>query len=98
MQIMDIVQAAHIRETKEKMIIEAFGSWQIIEAIKGIMGGSKAKGQKFNDYLKGIGLAEKIRESKQVIDQKRQQALSIAGQIKALDQQQGGKMNGTGSF
>lgn len=90
LRIVDIVQASLIREAKDKMIVEAFGSWQVIEAIKGLFGGKQSKGQKFNDYLKGMKLDDKppkTPKNKEATKAKAAAALLIAENIRSLDQQ-----------
>jgi hypothetical protein len=83
MHLIDIVQEAHKADNKNKLVIAAFESWQVIEAMKGMI--SESKPTKFGDYLKKIGLSEKDPIDKATIEQQKKQALSTAEEIKNMD-------------
>jgi hypothetical protein len=84
LQIADIVLEAYQAENRQKYILEAYSAWQIIEFIKMIVT-DKAKQIKFSDYLKKIGLDEKVKDPQ---DKKTavKAALTTAEQIRQLDQ------------
>lgn len=94
LQIIETILKAKEHEQREKFILEAYNAWQVVEVVKGIMS-DKAKGTKFSDYLKKLGLLEKPKLDSRtaklhaaIKEREKEKALSIAEQIKLADKQQ----------
>lgn len=88
--IMEIMADGVKEEFKDQMTLQAFGSWQIIEALKAMFGENKP--MTFNKYAKGLGLIEENEKlTKAQIQLEKQVALSTASEIVKLHKQQGAK-------
>lgn len=65
---MDYIEILNIglkEEYTDNMTLQAFGSWQIIESLKGMFGGNKSKTVPFFEYVKNLGLIEKEKDEEQ---------------------------------
>ena len=68
LSFMDSIEILNIgvkEDFTDNMTLHAFGSWQIIEALKGMLGGNKSKTTSFTDYAKNLGLIEKEEQNDQ---------------------------------
>lgn len=75
---------AYQADNKQKYQLEAYNAWQITELIKMLVT-DKAKPVKFSEYLKKIGLGDKVNDpqGKKVAAKA---AIEAAEQIKQLDE------------
>jgi cobalamin biosynthesis Co2+ chelatase CbiK len=91
-EVVEIMADGVKEEFKDQMTLQAFGSWQIIEALKAMFG--ETKPMNFNKYAKALGLIEENeRMTKAQLQLEKQVALSTATEIVKLHKQQGAKMN-----
>ena len=92
--VIETINEATKDEIHERMIMESFGSWQIIEVLKGMLG-SKAKALSFKDHIERLGLLEnqvpqgvnkhiKVMETKLLKDK----ALQTAEEILSIDRKE----------
>lgn len=86
----EIMAEGYKDEYKDQMTLHAFGSWQIIEALKAMFGESKQIS--FTEYATKLGLLSKDEKAtKAQIQLQKQIALSTADEIVKQFKQQGAK-------
>jgi hypothetical protein len=97
MNNIDILNIGLKEEYTDNMTLHAFGSWQIIEALKGMLGGSKSKTTTFADYAKNLNLIEKEKDNDQtqkiINKMKKDEALKTAENIIQLHKRGAKKVN-----
>jgi hypothetical protein len=74
-------------EFLNQMLLQAFGSWQIIETLKAMLGGKNNKEISFEKYAKSLGLIEKgnAEINKKTAQIEAQMALQQAQKIVEMD-------------
>jgi len=79
---------------KDQMTVAAFGSWQIVEAVQGMLGGNKKNAMSFQKYAKGLGLLDSKGPTeednafkKRQREIEKQKALKTAQEILRIDRQ-----------
>jgi hypothetical protein len=97
MESIDILNIGIKEDYTDKMTLHAFGSWQIIEALKGMLGGKKSKTTSFADYAKSLNLIEKEEDddqSKKIANKlQKEEALKTANNIIQLHKRGAKKAN-----
>lgn len=84
-EALDIINEAIKEEFKDNMTLHTFGSWQIIESLKMMLGGDSKKGIAFQEYCRKLGLLETNHEvNEQVRKMEKHKALATANEILAL--------------
>ena len=81
-EALDVVNDAIREEFKDEMTLHTFGSWQIIESLKMMLGGDSKNAVSFQKYCTQLGLVEPSPEiSKQAKRMEKQKALKNATEI-----------------
>jgi hypothetical protein len=85
-----MIQIAQEDSMKEELTKESFGAWQITETVKGLFSGKGFKGTIFSDYVKRLGLIEKVEEENDIFKkiqrkQEVEKALQTAKEIIELE-------------
>jgi hypothetical protein len=96
MDYIDILNIGLKEDFTDNMTLHAFGSWQIIEALKGMLGGNKSKSTSFADYAKSLNLIEKEKDdkTKQIVRKaEKEEALKTAQNIIQLHKKGAKKVN-----
>jgi hypothetical protein len=89
MDIVEVMAQGVKEDFKDAMTLQAYGSWQIIEALKSMFG--ETTPMAFSKYAKQLGLIDENEEmSKAQAQIQKQIALSTASEIVKLHKQQQG--------
>lgn len=78
--LIEIINDAIKEEFKDQMTLHAFGSWQIIESLKGMFGGNANNSTSFEKYAKSLGLIEVNKETEN-LNTIKEEALQTASEI-----------------
>ena len=81
-EALDVINNAIQEEFKDNMTLHSFGSWQIIESLKMLLGGDSKHAISFQEYCKKLGLIDPSPEiSKQALKMEKERALQTADEI-----------------
>ena len=94
LEAIEILNKGIESDFKDEMTLQAFGSWQIIEALRGMLGGNNKAQIPFNKYAKSLGLLdtpsakeEDNEFKKRQREIEKQKALQTAQEILRIDRQ-----------
>lgn len=89
-EVAEMMSAGVKEEFNNALIIETFGTWQIVETVKAAVGGKNNKATSFQDYARILGLFDQETEEERKIkalmrQMDKEEALRTAREIRELD-------------
>jgi hypothetical protein len=89
-EIVPIINEGIKEDFRDQMILQAYGSWQVIETLKGLLIGKDSKALEFKAYAKKMGLLEQDDPEESKLDiairiAERNIALQTAKEILEMD-------------
>lgn len=82
-EVIEMINEGIREDFRDQMTLHAFGSWQIIESLKAMLGGNAKNTLSFEKYAKSLGLLEKENDLKND-NTKKEEALKTASEIVTL--------------
>jgi hypothetical protein len=101
MEALKMLEAGIKSDFNDNMTLQAFNAWQILEALKVMLGGDTKGAQSFQEYARKLGLIEDKEPTKQETDLikhtrklEKERALETANKILQLHREGRARKNG----